>query len=70
MPLPVPDGVTVHQVWLLVAVHAEVVVTVNGVVPAGVVTFWFGGVTDRVGPEAVPVIETSSTPQYLPYVPV
>ena len=50
VPLPVPEGVTVHQVWLLAAVHDELEVTVKLVDPAGVAgTFWLGGVTDSVG---------------------
>ena len=35
VPLPVPEeGVTVHQVWLLTAVHAQVVVKLKFVDPA------------------------------------
>ena len=58
-----PEEVTVHQDWLLVAVHAAVVVTANEVVPATGVTAWFEGVTVSVGVDDVPVIETSSIPQ-------
>ena len=66
MPLPVPDGVTVHHVWLLVAVHAEFEVTVKGVVPAAAVTFWLDGVTVRLGPPAVPVSDTLSMAHQYP----
>ena len=67
VPFPVPEGVTVHHVWLLVTVHEALDVTVKVVEPAGVAgTFWFAGVTVSVGPDAVPVTDTSSTPQYLP----
>jgi hypothetical protein len=38
VPLPVPEEVTGHQVWLLVAVHAQFEVTVKLVVPAEDVT--------------------------------
>ena len=64
VPLPLPDGVTVHQVWSLVTVHAEFDVTVKGVVPAGAVTFWFGGVTASVGaaPAWVTVTTTGERP--------
>jgi hypothetical protein len=36
VPLPDPDGVTVHQVWSLTTVQDEFDVTVKGVDPAGV----------------------------------
>ncbi len=49
MPFPVPEGVTVHQVWLLEAVQPVFEVTENEVLPEEVVTFWFGGVTFNVG---------------------
>jgi hypothetical protein len=58
VPEPVPEGVTVHQDWLLEAVHAAAVVTVKAVVPGAAVTGWSEGVTVRV--VLVPVIETSS----------
>ena len=38
VPGPNPEGVTVHQVWLLVTVHAAVEVTANVVDPAEDVT--------------------------------
>ena len=40
-------------------------VTVKLVVPAGVVTFWFGGVTDRVGeaPPWVTITVTGAIPE-------
>lgn len=61
VPFPVPEGVTVHHVWLLAAFQEVLDVTVNVVEPAGVAgTFWFGGVTARVL-VVVPVTETSST---------
>ena len=51
MPLPVPDGVEVHQAASLLVVHAELEVTLKPVIPAGAVTFWFAGVTAKVGAE-------------------
>ena len=36
VPLPVPDGLTVHQVWLLDAFQEVLEVTVNAVDPVGV----------------------------------
>ena len=33
VPLPDPEGVTVHHVWLLEAVQAMLEVTVNEVLP-------------------------------------
>ena len=39
VPLPVPELVTVHHVWLLEAVHAMLDVTVKLVVPEEVETF-------------------------------
>ena len=64
VPFPEPDGVTVHHPELLETVHAEFDVTVNGVVPAGAVTFWFEGVTVSVGdvPDCVTVTITFATP--------
>ena len=55
VPFPVPLGVTVHQDWLLPAVHDELEVTEKLVVPAAKVTFWFGGVTESVGGAAAAV---------------
>jgi hypothetical protein len=62
VPLPVPEGVTVHHIVLLTAVQAAEVVTAKGVVPAVDATFWLAGVTVSVT-DPVPVIEISSTPQ-------
>ena len=66
VPLPVPEGVTVHHVWSLTTVQAEFDVTVKGVLPAGVAgTFWFAGVTVRVGvtvPACVTVTTTGARP--------
>ena len=57
VPFPDPDGVTVHQDWLLTTVQAAFEVTVKVVDPAGVAgTFWLGGVTDIVGTTAAWVI--------------
>jgi hypothetical protein len=63
VPSPVPEGVTVHHVWSLVAVHAELEVTVNEVELAAGDTFRFDGVTDKVGETVLPVIEILSTAQ-------
>ena len=53
VPLPLPDGVTVHQFLLLLAFHDVFEVTVNVVDPAGLAgTFWFEGLTLRVGDPA------------------
>ena len=63
--MPVPEGVTVHQVWSLTTVHEEFEVTVKFVEPAGVAgTFWLGGVTERVGvtPACVTVTMTGEIP--------
>ena len=49
VPFPVPDGVTVHQDWLLETVHAELDITVKGVVPAKAATDWLEGVTVSAG---------------------
>lgn len=49
VPLPTPEGVTVHQAALLLADQAELEVTVKVVFPAAAATFWFDGVTLRVG---------------------
>ena len=48
VPLPVPEAVTVHQVWSLEAVHAMFEATVKLVVPEEVETFWFEGITLNV----------------------
>jgi len=69
VPFPDPEGVTVHQAASLVAVQFAVVVTANGVVPAGGVTFWFAGVTARVM-TPVPVILISSIAQEYPHEPI
>ena len=65
VPLPVPDGVMVHQAASLAADHAELEVTVKLVFPAGAVTFWLGGVTANVGavPPCVTVIVTGVAPE-------
>jgi hypothetical protein len=49
---------------LLVAVHAEFEVTAKLVLPAAAVTFWFGGVTVKVGatPACVTVTITGGMP--------
>jgi hypothetical protein len=39
LPLPVPEDVTVHHVWLLDAVHDTLEVTAKLVVPEDDVTF-------------------------------
>jgi hypothetical protein len=57
--LPVPEGVTEHHPWSLLAVHDELVETVKLVLPEGEVTFWFEGVIARVG--ALPVWVTNTT---------
>ena len=49
LPLPLPDGVTVHHDWLLLAVQLVLDVTVKVVKPAISVTIWLGGVTDNTG---------------------
>lgn len=53
VPFPVPEGVTVHQDWLLEAVHAAFDVTVKGIFPEGGVTDWLDGVTASVGTQAM-----------------
>jgi hypothetical protein len=65
VPLPLPDELTVHQVWLLTTVQDEFDVTANEVDPAGVEgTFWLEGVTVRVGvaPACVTVTITGEIP--------
>ena len=49
VPLPTPEGVTVHHAELLTALQAELEVTAKDVFPAAAETFWFDGVTLRVG---------------------
>ena len=63
VPFPVPEGVTVHHVWLLVTVQLLFDVTLNVVDPADAGTFWFEGETRSVGVPTCPVICTSSTAQ-------
>ena len=63
VPFPVPEDVTVHQVWSLPAVQDELDVTVKDVIPATGVTFWFGGVTESVG---VAVVNCRSLPYAVP----
>ena len=59
VPLPEPDGVTVHHVALLVAVQVVFEVTEKLVVPAIKATFWFGGVTASTGGAPVWVTVTA-----------
>jgi hypothetical protein len=59
VPFPLPEVVTVHQVWSLDTIHEEFDVTVNEVLPAGGVTVWFGGATASVGDD--PAWETVTT---------
>lgn len=47
--MPLPEGVTVHQVWSLETVQDELDVTSKEVAPAAAGTFWLGGVTISVG---------------------
>ena len=58
VPFPEPEFVTVHHDWLLAEVQDEFEVIVKLVVPAGGVTFWLGGLTERVGEEALWVTVT------------
>ena len=61
MPFPLPDGVTVHQVWLLTAVQEQFAVSEKLVEPAGVSgTFWFDGVTASVQGAAAWVTVTTT----------
>ena len=53
IPLPVPEGVTVHQAWLLVAAQDMLDKTSKLTAPEEDKTFWFDGVTVNVG--VVPV---------------
>jgi hypothetical protein len=64
VPFPFPDGVTVHHAAALVAVQAELEVTLKLVLPAGALTFWLAGVTAKVGelPDCVTVTTTAVTP--------
>jgi hypothetical protein len=65
VPLPDPDGVTVHQGISDTAFQVDaVVVTVKFVDPAGGVTFWFDGETIREGevPACVTVTVTGVMP--------
>jgi hypothetical protein len=63
VPLPVPEGVTVHHDWLLEAVQAELEFTVKEVLPAGSATFWFEGLTLSV---AACVVKLRSLPLDVP----
>jgi hypothetical protein len=58
VPLPVPEVVTKHQDALLTQVHEVLELTVNKVVPAAEVTFWFEGVTVSDGDAAAWVTVT------------
>ena len=64
VPLPLPEGVTVHQVWSLKTVQEELDITLKVVAPATAGTFWLGGVTISVGAAAswVTVTVTGVTP--------
>ena len=63
VPSPVPEEVTVHHVWLLVAVHAEFEVTEKVVDPAVAVTGRLVGVTDKVGAAWVTVTTIGARPE-------
>jgi hypothetical protein len=65
VPLPVPEGVTVHHVSLLTAVQLEFEVTVKLVLPATEPTFWFEGVTESVGGGGV-VADTFTSSRHTP----
>ena len=52
VPLPDPDGVTVHQLWLLDTVQVVLEVTVKEVFPAEVVTCWPVGEIVNIGEAA------------------
>ncbi len=62
VPFPVPEEVTVHQVWSLMAVHNEFEVTVKEVLPAATPTTWFNGLTDNVGAACATVTTTGLKP--------
>jgi len=62
VPFPAPDGVTVHQVWLLLAVQLVFAVTVKSVDPDVEATAWFKGLTDNVGAAWVTVTTTGDNP--------
>jgi hypothetical protein len=64
VPLPLPEVVTVHQVWSLDTIQEEFDVTVNEVLPAGGVTVWLGGATVSVGDE--PAWETVTVTGVIP----
>ena len=65
VPLPEPDGVTLHQPALLEAVQLEFDVTVKLVLPADEVTFWFEGDTASVAaaPACVTVTVEEGNPE-------
>ena len=65
VPLPVPAAVTVSQAESLEAVQEELESTVKFVVPGRYPTFWFGGVTDKVG--LVPFWVTVTTTGDIPF---
>ena len=54
---PLPEGSTVHQLALLLAVHAELEITEKVVVPADDITLLLDGETDRVRVNDVAVNE-------------
>jgi len=64
VPFPDPEGVTVHQDWLLEAVQVVLEVTVNEVFPAAGVTGRSDGVTESVGgiPACVTITTTGVNP--------
>jgi hypothetical protein len=65
VPFPLPEELTVHQVWSLTTVQDEFDITANEVDPAGDAgTFWLEGVTVRVGvaPACVTVTTTGEIP--------
>ena len=59
-PFPEPFGVTVHHPASLITFHAEFETTVKEVEPFEAGTFWFGGVTDKVGAAAAWVTVTTT----------
>ena len=47
-PFPEPEGVIVHQLWLLPAVHVLFDITENDVTPEDDETSWFAGAIESV----------------------
>ena len=62
VPVPLPEGVTVHHVWSLVAVQLVLEVTEKEVLPKGYVTDCVAGVTESVGAACVTVTVTGDAP--------